>query len=182
MITAIALLRSINVGGRFVKMDRLRAIFEEMGFTGVRTFIQSGNVMFSIAAGRIDSEMTGSIEAGLRAALGFDVAVMLISPQELESVFTANPYAGHTLVDDERLHVTLLKDAPTTEAQQRLKPNPASADEFTVVGRAVWILCRNGYGRTVYINSFFESKLKIAATTRNIETMGTLLGLAKETE
>jgi uncharacterized protein (DUF1697 family) len=180
MPTVIALLRGVNVGGRFVKMDRLRALFEEMGFSFVRTFIQSGNVLFDGGQTQPSPELSAYIEAELRASLGFEVAVLTLSPQALAAVLAANPFADRALVDPERLHITLLKDDPTAEAVAKLKPNPASADEYSIIGRAVWILCRNGYGRTVYTNSFFESKLKTAATTRNLETMGALVEMAEE--
>lgn len=105
----IALLRGVNVGGHVVKMDRLRALFAELGLANVRTYIQSGNVFF-------DTEETDRaalverIEAHLRAALGYAVPVFLRTVAELEAVVASDAFAHLTVTDDMRLCVMFLAE------------------------------------------------------------------------
>lgn len=90
MTRHIALLRAINVGGRSAKKADLIPAFEEMGFTGVWTFLASGNVVFDAPVPPVSSR----IAAGLEAALGFDVPVFLRTPAELFAVVDDDPFGG----------------------------------------------------------------------------------------
>ena len=72
MTQYFAFLRAINVGGRVVKMDRLRQIFESLGFSGVETFIASGNVVFETSSNNVKT-LERKIENALREALGYEV-------------------------------------------------------------------------------------------------------------
>ena len=114
----IALLRGINVGKKQVKMDRLKAIFEEMGFAAARTYIQTGNVLFD-APERDAAALRGRIEEGLQAALGFSVEVILLTRGELEHTLMANPFAGRALTENERVYVTFLAGEPAPEAAEK---------------------------------------------------------------
>src|SRR6266545_8120025 len=72
----VALLRAINVGGHNVKMEELRRQFERLGLSNVETFIASGNVLFDAKSSSV-SALEHKIEAGLRTALGYEVATMV---------------------------------------------------------------------------------------------------------
>ena len=80
----LAFLRSINIGGHVVKMDRLREIFVSMGLANVETFIQTGNVVFESAKKPEDLET--AIEARLQKVLGYPVATFVRSPGELREI------------------------------------------------------------------------------------------------
>jgi uncharacterized protein (DUF1697 family) len=106
----IALLRGINVGGHVVKMERLRELFTELGFTRVRTYIQSGNVFFETA--QADREiLTQTIEQHLRQALGYEVPVFLRTIPELEQTIALNPFQRLNVTPDMRLCVVFTSDA-----------------------------------------------------------------------
>lgn len=93
----IAFLRGINVGGHTVKMERLRDLFAELGLANVRTYIQSGNVFFETEEGDRQA-LAQTIERHLRAALGYEVPVMLRTVSELERIVANDPF--------QRLHIT----------------------------------------------------------------------------
>ncbi len=80
-----------------------------------------------------------------------------------------------------RLYITYLAATPDRAAVEALKKNPLKADEFTLSGRQVYLLCRSGYGKTDLSNAFFEKKLCVPATTRNLETTAKLVEMARET-
>lgn len=98
----IALLRGINVGGHTVKMERLRALFAELGFANVRTYIQSGNVFFETSQDD-RAALIQTIEQHLRAALGYAVPVCLRTVPELEHILALDPFKDRDVTPDMRL-------------------------------------------------------------------------------
>jgi uncharacterized protein (DUF1697 family) len=106
----IALLRGVNVGGHVVKMERLRELFMELGFTHVRTYIQSGNVFFEETA-QIDREiLTQTIEQHLRQALGYEVPVFLRTIPELEQIVALDPFQHIHITPEMRACVVFTSD------------------------------------------------------------------------
>lgn len=175
----VVLLRSVNVGGRTIKMDRLKALFGSMGFGAVSTYIQSGNVLCTANQDEPEDSIRGRIEAGLGEGTGFDVAAVLLTPSELDKIIAGNPWAGRDLEQNERVSATVFQQEPPREAAEGLLPDATSRDEFILAGRAAYILCKDGYGNTAYTNGFFEKKLKVKATTRNMDTMAALAKQAR---
>jgi len=165
--TYIALLRGVNVGaGRKVPMNDLRTLFEKLGHANVRTYIQSGNVVFTAKAGA-PARVRSAIEQGIERAFGLEVAVLLRKPAELAKVLDRNPFGADA-------YVTFLDDLPDKKRVAALDPAPYRPDEFVVDGRNVFVRCPNGYGRTKINNTFFERALATKATTRNWKTVTTL--------
>jgi uncharacterized protein (DUF1697 family) len=173
----ISLLRGVNVGGRTVKMDRLRAAFEGLGFANARTYIQSGNVLFDTGGGEPGDGMRVRIEETLRKEFGFDIAVILLPSDELAALVAANPYAGRKLAGIDRVHTTVFQSEPQASAVSALRPEQGSRDEFRIICRTAFVLCHEGYAHTPYSNLYFEKGLKEKATTRNMDTMEKLVGM-----
>ncbi len=166
MARRIALLRGVNVGGRKVPMAGLREAFEHLGHVNVRTYIQSGNVVFD--AGGSGDSIRAALEAAIDRAFGLDVTVLLRTPADLAKVVKANPFGSDA-------YVTFLDGVPDRKRVVALDPAPFAPDEFRVVGQEVYVRCPNGYGRTKINNTYFEKKLGTRATTRNWNTVETLL-------
>ncbi len=162
MPTYIALLRGVNVGGRKLAMADLRASFEAIGHTDVRTYIQSGNVVFGATGAKTTVRTT--IERAIHHDSGLDVTVLLRTPAELTSVVKRNPFG----VD---AYVTFLDTKPTPKQIGALDFKQFAPDEFAIDGREVFVRCPNGYGRTKINNAYFERKLATKATTRNWNTV-----------
>jgi uncharacterized protein (DUF1697 family) len=167
----IALLRGVNVGGRKVPMAELREVFEDLGHGNVRTYIQSGNVVFD-AKGSVQTVRT-ALETAIDRAFSLDVTVLLRTPAELAKVVKTNPFGSDA-------YVTFLDGAPDRKLVAALDPAPFAPDEFRVVGQEVYVRCPNGYGRTKINNTYFEKKLATRATTRNWNTVETLLDWAND--
>jgi uncharacterized protein (DUF1697 family) len=181
MQTYICLLRGINVGGhKKIKMDALRSMFEDLGFEQVKTYIQSGNVIFR--AQPTDSFlMATEIQAKIKEVFTFDVPVMVITQAEAEAVFANNPFVNIHNRDINNMHVTFLSDQPEPANLARLTGD-FGEDEFAVGEKAIYIHLPERYKDTKLSNSFFESKLKLSATTRNWKTVTALVGLARATD
>jgi uncharacterized protein (DUF1697 family) len=178
-MTGIALLRGINVSGhRPVPMARLREVLESAGLGAVRTYLQSGNVVFT-AIGKPDKSRR-LIEAAIERDFGFPVPVILRDAAEWEKILAANPFFGKPGVDPEALYVTFLDAPPPAVALRKLDDLPDSPDAFQRIGNEIHLHCPGGYGRTKLSNAAFERKLGVGATTRNWKTVNALAAMAAE--
>jgi uncharacterized protein (DUF1697 family) len=159
------------VGGRTVRMDRLRGIFEEMGFAGVTTFIASGNVIFESAAGD-DADLERRIETALRDDLGFAVDTFLRTVADLRSVLDAVPWPADQLSSPgHTLFVAFTRSAPAAPQVDRLHALANPVDVLSVSGREVYWL-RKGAGADSKIDGGrLERALASPATVRNITTI-----------
>ncbi|MFD0407537.1 DUF1697 domain-containing protein [Kitasatospora sp. NPDC127116] len=107
--TYIAFLRAVNVGGRTVRMERLRALFTELGLGNVRSYIQSGNVFFSTDEPD-RAALTARIEEHLEQALGYPVPALLRTVDEVAGLLAAEPFRGVEMTPDVRLVVAFLSE------------------------------------------------------------------------
>src|SRR6186713_2940207 len=108
----VAFLRAINVGGRVVKMEALRSTFEELGFTGVETFIASGNVVFETRSRDLAS-IEGKIEKALRMSLGYEVATFIRPPGEVARIARYQPFPAAAVAAAVSVNVGMLKEPPS---------------------------------------------------------------------
>ena len=171
MTRYVALLRAINVGGRTVKMDRLRALFEEMGFRKVETLIASGNVLFDTAA-RSAAPIEKKIEAHLFKTLGYDVETFVRTPAELAAVCALQPFADSVEhAKASALYVGFVKAPPAKDACARLMSLGNGIDEFRVHGREYFWSSLKSMGQSKITGAAIERALKVPSTMRNITTV-----------
>jgi uncharacterized protein (DUF1697 family) len=168
----IALLRAINVGGHTVKMDRLRALFEALGYDAVTTFIASGNVIFE--SDNDDARaLETQIEAHLRQALGYEVATFVRTPAELAAIAAYRPFAPADLdATGNSLYVAFLAAPPPDDAQARLLAKQTPTDEFHFHGRELYWLLRTKLSESsLFSGAVLEKSLSAPMTMRNITTV-----------
>jgi uncharacterized protein (DUF1697 family) len=167
----IALLRAINVGGHTVKMDRLRALFGEMNFAAVETFIASGNVVFESPV-EDAALLEERIQAHLQRSLGYPVATFVRSPAELGAVAAYRPFGDAELeAEGGALMVSFLASPPTAEGTERLMRHRSAIDEFHVQGREAYWLCRTRISGSAFSGALLERALGMPATMRNVTTV-----------
>ncbi len=170
----IALLRGINVSGqKQIKMSELKTLFEEAGFQDAETYIQSGNVIFS-SKKKSPAKISEIISSAVKMKFGFDVQVIVVIPDELEYVFKSNPFVKKNK-DPEKLYIIFLSSIPSKENLAKLKAIDYSPEEYIVDNRNIFLFVPNGYGKAKLNNNFFEKKLNVYATTRNLRTIKALL-------
>lgn len=180
MQTYISILRGINVSGRnMIKMDALRTLYETLDFKNIKTYIQSGNVVFYTTS-KNPKELEKKIASQIKKEFGFDIPVMVKEIKELTTVFTKNPFITKRKEDITKLHVTFLSETPKDDVIDKIKEGPYGEDEFFVIDNVVYLFCPNGYGNTKLNNTFFESKFKVIATTRNWKTISELVNIAEQ--
>ncbi|MBE3033064.1 MAG: DUF1697 domain-containing protein [Actinobacteria bacterium] len=170
MTTFVALLRAVNVSGQNkIPMAELRRALGGLGLTGMETYVQSGNVVFS-AAGDDPAEQATAIHGLIERELGHDVRVLVLTAAELAQVAAGNPFlAGDA--DEKYLHVTFLF-APADADGFAGRDLPAQEGERAErAGTVIYLYLPHGYGRTKLNNAYFERALKTSATTRNWRTV-----------
>jgi len=167
----IAFLRAINVGGHVVKMDRLRALFEDEGFTNVETFIASGNVIFDLRPGKNAAALERAIEARLRDALGYDVATFVRTSAELRAAADHQPFTAAAIARSVALNVAFLRQAPDAKAVKAVMGFTSAVDDFHIRGRELYWLSKMKQGKSTISNAVFEKTLGQPSTMRGINTI-----------
>ncbi len=176
MTTHVALLRGVNLGARNkVPKQMLLDVFAEAGAADVRTYLQSGNVLFQADDRQVDA-IAAAVSAALLDRLGLTVPVVVRSVAELRAIVAANPFAaaGHPA---EQLHVLFLGNDPAADAIARLDPDWGAPDQFAVIGRAVYLSLPGGVQRSRLTNDWFDRRLGVVSTSRNWRTTRKLLEL-----
>lgn len=175
----VALLRGINVGGRNrLPMKALVKLFDAIGCTDVRTYIQSGNVLFR-AAPSLARRVPALVGEAIEEHHGIRSPVVLRTAAALEEVVKFAPsWAGAEGV--ERLHVAFLSDMPTRSVVATLDPDRSPPDRFVVRGREIYLVCPQGIARSRLTNAYFDAKLGTTSTIRNWRTVMRLVELARE--
>ncbi len=171
----VALLRGINVGGHRVKMDRLRELFGELGFSDVATFIASGNVIFSAPSTDADA-LERDIEAHLHQQLGYEVATFVRSPSELAAVAEREPVAPWGRGDEDSLYVMFLHAPPDAQMRDRFSDLSSATDDFQFYGREVYWLIRGKLSESpLFGPGVSKATGKVPNTTRNMTSVRRLV-------
>lgn len=172
----IALLRGINVGGKKrIKMADLVEALEPLSLKNIKTYLQSGNVIFEYNS--IDSdEIAQDIKDKIIDKFGISVNVIIRTEEELESIINGNPFVKNPNIEIDKLHITFLQKLPDSTVLDLKK---SENEKFEVIGREIYLYLPNGYGRTKLTNNIFEKKLNTIATTRNWKTISKLRELSK---
>ncbi len=159
-------------------MADLRGLYEKLVFQNIITYIQSGNVIFDSVLERPASEIEGEITQAIAQTFGFDVPVIVRGVEELELAITSNPYFVED-ADIEKLFLTFLREEPSRDLIDGISNIDFSPDKFEIIGRCIFGFHSGKYHESKLTNNFFESKLKVSATTRNWKTVLKLLDLTR---
>ena len=172
----IVLLRGINVGGkRIIKMDTLKATMQEIGFTNVKSYIQSGNIVLESVETDI-VKITKIIETSLKDTFGFDVHVLVIEIDRFLQMVEGNPFYSAT-TDIKKLHGTIIEG--NIENPKLLHDIETKGDEYVIGNGILYIQCVGDYHTSPLSNNILEKKLKLTCTTRNWKTMLAIKDMAQ---
>lgn len=172
----VLLLRGINLGARRrVPMARLREVLTSAGYEDVRTHLQSGNVVLTSPSDATTLERDGA--QILRAAFGFEIAVMVRTRDELAAAVAADPF-GDEADDPARYQVSFLAGYPDPAGVEDLLSAEIAPERVAVRGREVYAWHPGGVGRSELAKLITERRLGVAVTARNWRTVTKLLELA----
>lgn len=180
MTTYLALLRGINVSGKnSIRMPALQESLADMGFKDVRTYLQSGNVVFRDKPAD-KAKLAAAIEARITRDFGHKVPVRVVSESDLDAIAGSNPLWPEGGGDEKLFHCTFLFEEVPAKSFEALKLPAAEGEQAVLMKGAVLLHCPHGYGRTKLNNTYFERALKVQATTRNWRSVLALRDLCKE--
>jgi uncharacterized protein (DUF1697 family) len=167
----VALLRAVNVAGqRPVPMARLGSLFEKLGFTNVRTLLQSGNVVFD-GGTRTGVALEHFLESSLTRHLGLETKVMVRTRADWSRLLVHNPFPSEGENDPGHLVVMFLKGAPTAGAVADLQAAIRGPERVQAFGTHAYIVYPDGIGTSRLANAVIERKLGYPATGRNWNTV-----------
>ncbi|MCT2590895.1 DUF1697 domain-containing protein [Streptomyces sp. N2-109] len=173
MTTYAALLRGINVGGhRKIPMADLRELMKALGWTDVRTYLQSGNAVFTTS----HPEPGPLLERAIAERFGFEVRCLVRTSAELRAVAEACPYPAAEL-DPAKLLVLFLEEAPEPDHFAAVDPASVAPDTFRHIGRAVYCYFPDGMGRSKLPDALLTVPPRLTATGRNWRTVTKLIEL-----
>ncbi len=170
----LAFLRAINVGGHTVKMDELRKIFEQPGFSNVETFIASGNVIFETVSqdtGGLESQ----IEARLRASLGYEVTAFVRTDREVYATASYPAFSPAQIEAAAAYNIAFLKAPLTQTAIEKLMTLKNDIDDFHVHQREIYWLCQVKQSDSKFSNALLEKTVRSLSSLRGMNTIQKLV-------
>lgn len=169
-----AFLRGINVGGKNkIKMETLREVCTSIGFENVKTYINSGNVIFETAK-TDDKKLAAKIESAIEKEFGLQIKTIICSIAELENLVENNPFAGQ-FERDKDLHVFFLDEEMPNEKRELLLSNNSENERFAVRGRKIFYLLKSSFSDSLMGKDYIGKRLKVSATARNWRTVNKVL-------
>jgi len=178
MNSYIALFRGINVGGRNrLPMRELVEVLEELGLQDVKTYIQSGNVIFRSEDTNV-SELSERMSCAINKSHGFAPQVLLLGLDELEWAIASNPYPAAES-EPKTLHLYFLASEPEHPNLEDLESVKASSERFTLKGRVFYLHAPDGIGRSK-LAAKVEKSLGVAVTARNWRSVTKIMAMAQE--
>jgi uncharacterized protein (DUF1697 family) len=178
MATYLALFRGINMGGHGrLPMKALASLLEEMGFTNIRTYIQSGNVIFTTGSRNRD-KLASDISQAILQGFGFSPKVMLLTAVELRNAIALNPFPSD---DGKALHFLFLEEHPAKPNLKRLRDLKTDSEDFRLGDKLFYLYAPEGVGRSkLAMNA--ERCLGVATTGRNWNTVSVLASMLEDKE
>ncbi len=155
-------------------MADLRDVLTNAGFSDVRTYIQTGNVILQSDQSREDLQKL--IHDLIVEQIGADITVIARTRDEIAEVFEQNPFP---LDAKKRTYFTILESIPAADLVETVFESDFSPDEVIFNDDSLYILFATKYSDSKFNNNYFERKLKVGATTRNFNTISKLLELSK---
>jgi uncharacterized protein (DUF1697 family) len=176
----VALLRGINVGGKNkIKMESLREMFAAFGFEYVKTYINSGNVIFE-APETNGKKLSDKIEKAIQKEFSLNIKVMVRTIDEIRDIIENNPFDGQ-FENDKNLHVLFFDEELPQEKRELLLEQNNENEKFAVRNREIFCLLRSGFSDSLLGKDFIGKKLKVSATARNWRTVNKILEFYKGT-
>lgn len=172
----VAFLRGINVSGqKKIKMAALRESLTKKKVKEVQTYIQSGNLLFA-SESNDRGELEKKIHQVIEMDFGFDVPVLVLSTSEIDSILLNNPFSK--VAEEKNQYFALLHEVPANEMMSNIDPSDYPNEDFELLKNCFYLNCKKGAGKAKLTNNVIERKLKVIATTRNLNTMRKMLELA----
>lgn len=166
MKTFIGLLRGINVGGHNkIPMSELRELCAELGWSGVQTYIQSGNLVFSAAAK--PAALETELEQGIQKRFGLSIPIIIRAAADWQAYIKSNPFLKACREESHLVMLCLSQATPKADAAEGLRKRAAGGERIANVGDALWIHFAGGVARSKLSPAFLDRMVGSPVTARN---------------
>lgn len=176
MACCVAFLRAINVTGRFIRMEALAAAFHALGHADARTYINSGNVIFTTAS-RSPVRLQQALEDGLAPQLGFRAEAFVRRAAEVRTIAARAAALRERVGPQGEVNVCFLPVAATPAQHEALARLKSTVDDFEVDAAEVYWLCRTRQSDSRFSNAVLERRLGVRSTLRRGSMLQGLAGL-----
>ncbi len=164
----IALLRGINVGGHnLIKMQDLKGLFTNLGLKNVKTYIQSGNVVFQSEEN--EQQLRQKIEEEIRTIYGYNVPVIIRTGLQWEQILSHCPYRDYLVDEGESVHISFMENEPSQEGINHLLTHKTEMEDIHILGTEIYLLLRQSFHTSKMTAQLH--KLGLQATIRNWKTI-----------
>jgi len=175
----ISLLRAINVGGNNkIKMDTLKEVYQSLGLKNVKSYLQTGNVVFEADEEKI-LQLEEKIEIGIEKRFGFRPKVIIRTLDELKEVVAKIPFNDGKERLPNRLLVMFLAEEPTNEAKAQLVQINTTLEELHLIGKELYLYYPESIANSKLNTNVIEKKLKLYGTARNWNTVTKLVEIGQ---
>jgi len=179
MQTYIALLRGINVSGqKKIKMADFRLLLEKSGFLQVQTYIQSGNIVFKSTDTDLH-HLAQLMEKCIETEYHFHVPVLVLTPTQMINIKEACPFLMDETKENSKMGFAFLYEEPTIENTSKLLSYSYPGEELVLKPHVAYLYYQMGGGKAKMHTNFLENKLKVTASSRNLNTVNKLIEMSK---
>ncbi len=172
----VGLLKGVNVGGNNkVNMETLRAVCENIGFTNVKTYINSGNIIFDSSESTNDN-LAKKISDAIEREFSLNIRVVVRSMDEINSIIAKNPFAGK-FEEEKNMHILFLNEPVPAEKAELLISQNTESEQYAVIDYEIYCLLNEGFLSSLLGKNYIDKKLKIPSTARNWRTVNKIAGM-----
>jgi uncharacterized protein (DUF1697 family) len=170
MTTFIVLLRAVNVGGRKVEMAALRALAEKLGFTDVRTYIASGNLV--VSGKGTAAQVQAKLEAAITKEFGLEVPVIVRTAEQWQAYLQVpKPFAKAAAERPNGLLVGFPQEPPKADAAKVLAARAVNGEVLALHGDALWVYYAEGVAGSKLTPASIDKAMGSPTTARNLNTV-----------
>ena len=169
-------------GHNSIRMTDLALLYKDIGFTDAETYIQSGNVIFSAEDNLPGQDIATKIEKSILGRFNYNVPVMIRTVEDLRNILSANPFLTVGDFKPSKIAVIFLHEKTTENQIEKVVNIDYPPDKFIIRGSEIYLHCPNGFGRTKLYTNFFEKKMGVIGTARNLNTVTTILSLGEKSQ
>lgn len=170
-------LRGVNIGGHHkLKMEALRQLYSSLGFTAVRSYVQSGNLVFKTTLRSLPA-IEKKIADAIEQHHAFRPDVMARTLDEMRAVYRFDPFAKREGLDPAKYVVMFLSAEPTPAAAEKALQIPIGPEVMLLHGRELYVYFPNGQGVSKFPAAAITKALGVSATARNWNSVREVLAL-----
>jgi uncharacterized protein (DUF1697 family) len=180
MTTYISILRGVNVSGyNVIKMNEFYKLYSDLGYSNIKTYIQSGNIIFQ-TVNTLPTYLEKIISEKIKEMFGLNINVFVFETDEYKRIIDNNPFISEQTKDIACQYISFLSSEPLAENLEKIRQKLSTNEELIIHGKTLYLYYPNGYSNSKINNNIIETKLNVISSTRNWRTCIKLLEIVEK--